>query len=87
MRGRTVSEESKRKNSESHKGVQTGENGTKARKVIRLVDFKIYGCLNYAAQNNNISNVTMRNRCKAHKDFMYYDEWLAEQENLKGEVL
>lgn len=87
MRGRTVSEESKRKNSESHKGVQTGENETKARKVIRLVDFKIYGCLNYAAQNNNISNVTMRNRCKAHKDFMYYDEWLAEQENLKGEVL
>jgi hypothetical protein len=56
-----------------------GKNHPKARKVIRLDDLKIYGYLIGAAQDNGIHKDTMRNRCKTHNGFMYYDEWLAEQ--------
>ena len=61
------------------------KNNPRAHKVIRLIDFKIYDYVNCAATDNNLSRVTITSRCKAHKDFMYYDEWLAEQKNLKGE--
>lgn len=50
-----------------------------ARKVIRLSDLHIYDWLNYAAQENNLSRITMMRRCKKKKDFMYYDEYLNEK--------
>lgn len=57
-----------------------GANHPKARKVIRLSDLKIYDCGTYAAEDNNMHCATMCYRCKKHKDFMYYDEWVAEQQ-------
>lgn len=57
----------------------SGANNPKARKVIRLSDCKIYGYLDEAAQDNGVCRVTIRNYCKKHKGFMYYDEWIAEQ--------
>lgn len=60
---------------------KVGEKNPKARKVIRLSDYKIYGYLGAAAQEANISRNAMANRCKKHKDFMYYDEWIEQQNN------
>ena len=79
--GKHHTEESKRKNSESHKGLHTGENHCSARKVIRLSDLVIYGYLNKAAQENNMNRATMRKKCKEHKGFMYYDEWIIQKNN------
>ena len=55
----------------------------KARKVIRLSDCKIYGYLGSAAQEANIGRNAMANRCKPHNGYMYYDEWLTEQNDFK----
>jgi hypothetical protein len=53
----------------------------KARKVIRLCDFRIYDCLLNAVDDNEISKSTMIKRCKEKRDFMYYDEWIIQQNN------
>lgn len=60
-----------------------GDKNPKARKVIRLSDCKIYGYLGSAAQEANIGRNAMANRCKTHNGFMYYDEWLTEQNDFK----
>lgn len=75
--GKDFSEEWKRKIS----AATTGENNPNARKVVRLLDMTVYGYLSKAAQENNINRTTMKKYCVQHKGFMYYDEWLAEQEN------
>ena len=84
MFGKHMTEESKRKSSESHKGLQSGSKHPRAKKVIRLFDFKIYNCGKDAAIDNNINYATFKNKCQKHKDFMYYDEWLTEQNNLEN---
>lgn len=63
---------------------KVGDKNPKARKVIRLSDCKIYGYLGSAAQEANIGRNAMINRCKKHKGFMYYDEWLTEQSDFKN---
>ena len=59
----------------------SGANNPRARKVIRLSDMTVYDYLNKAAQENNVNKTTMRKYCVQYKGFMYYDEWLAKQEN------
>lgn len=81
-KGKTQSIESNIKRSESEKG----DKNPRARKVIRLIDLKIYTCLDYAAQDNNMHRDTMWKRCKKHKDFMYYDEWITQQNDLEGNI-
>jgi hypothetical protein len=61
-----------------------GEKAYNARKVIRLSDSKIYGWLDSAVQDNNISRPTMIKYCKNCNGFMYYDEWLTLQNDLKN---
>lgn len=61
-----------------------GKNNPRARKVICLSDLKLYDYVNEAAYYNGISKNTMRKRCKQHKDFMYYDEWLTLQNDLEN---
>ena len=56
----------------------TGSGNPRARRVIRLSDGKLYSYLAEAAQDNNVCVDTLRSRCKKHKEFMYYDEWLTE---------
>ena len=85
MYGKHHTEEIKRKQRELKKGKYDGESNPRARKVIRLSDLTIYGYIGKAAEYNNMCRGTMCKRCKAHKDFMYYDEWLAEQNDLEGE--
>lgn len=84
-KGKTISEESKRKMSEAKMGQYVGKNNPSSRKVIRLSDLKIYDCGIFAAKDNNLSHPSICYRCKNHKDFMYYDEWLIKQENIEGE--
>jgi hypothetical protein len=59
----------------------TGSGNPKARKVIRLSDNKIYDCVKEAAEDNDVHRDTICNRCKKHNRFIYYDEWLMEQNN------
>jgi hypothetical protein len=59
------------------------ENAPNKKKIIRLSDEHIYSCIIYAAEDNGVSTQTIRKRCKAHKDFMYYNEWLMQQNNCK----
>ena len=83
MFGKHMTEESKRKSSESHKGLQARGKHPRAKKVIRLFDLKIYDCGKDAAIDNDIDYSIFKNKCQKHKDFMYYDEWLMEQNNLE----
>lgn len=59
---------------------QSGANGTQSKQTIRLSDLKIYGSATEAAFDNNLSKDMIYYRCKKHKDFMYYDEWLESRE-------
>ena len=61
--------------SESHSG---GKNPS-AKQVIRLSDGKIYSCGKYAAMENQINYEIFKGKCRRHDEFMYYNEWLTEQ--------
>lgn len=84
MYGKHLAEETRNKLREKAKErYKDPANHPNARRVVRLSDLKIYGYLMQAAQDNNISRYTMRRYCKQHKDFMYYDEYLIQQNDLK----
>lgn len=81
--GKPMSEEQKKKLSDAAHGKYVGENNPRARKVIRLSDLKIYGYITEAAQDNGVTRNTMRKKCEKHQDFMFYDEYLAQQNDSK----
>lgn len=85
-KGVAMSDEQKQKLRESQIGKYCGEDNPKARKVIRLLDEKIYRYLNGAAEDNNMCRTTMRKLCKLKADFMYYDEWLEQQGDNKEDI-
>ena len=82
--GKPMSEEQKKKLSDAAQGKYIGDNNPKARKVIRLSDLKIYGYIAEAAQDNGVNRNTMRKRCEQHTDFMFYDEYLTQQNDLEN---
>ena len=47
-----------------------------SRQVIRLCDDKIYNTVKDCYTDNNISNTTMYDMLKQHRNFVYYDEWI-----------
>lgn len=55
----------------------SGDKNPRARKIIRINDCKIYGCLKDASIENHLSTVTITKYCKQYKDFMYYDDYIA----------
>lgn len=75
MWGKQHTEETRIKISESH----SGDKNPSAKKVIRLSDGKIYACGKYAAMENQINYETFKGKCRRHNEFMYYNEWLTEQ--------
>lgn len=78
--GKHASEETKKKQSDKAKErFKNPENHPMARKVIRLSDLTIYGSLETAAQENNMHRETIYRKCKKYIDYMYYDEWLTQQ--------
>lgn len=89
--GKTHTEETKEKLRIANKGNWAGEKnpfygshrtrgtGPRARKIIRLLDEKVYECIMDAAEDNHMDRHTVTRHCKAHKNFMYYDEWLTTQ--------
>ena len=61
------------------RSIHYGSDNYNACKIIRLSDLKIYNCIKEAAPENNITYRIIWSRCQKQKDFMYYDEWLAQQ--------
>lgn len=84
FQGKHHSEETKKKISESKKGKCCGESHPNSIKIIRLLDEKIYDSIIDTAKDNKMSKNTVTKYCKIHKDFMYYDEWLIEQNDLEN---
>lgn len=82
---RNPSEETRKKMSESRKGRGIGSENSNAKLVIRLSDGKIYGCGKDAAQENEIRYSTFKSRLRKDNafkyGFMYYDEWLKQQQD------
>lgn len=87
--GKSFSDERRKKISESAKACRTkewkdahsGKNSPSAKKIIRLSDGIVYEYMGQAGQENNMSAQAIRRRCKQRKDFMYYDEYLTQQNN------
>ena len=75
--GKKHTEETKKKISISNSRGKSA----RARKVIRLLDLKVYDCLLDVMDDNKISKSTLIDRCKRQLDFMYYDEWIKQQDN------
>ena len=75
MWGKHISEETREKLSETHKG----EKNPSAKQVVRLIDGKVYACGRYAAEENQINYNTFKSKCRKRDEFMYYDEWLTQQ--------
>jgi hypothetical protein len=80
---RNPCEETRNKMSEARKGRNLGANNSNAKSVIRLLDSKIYGCAKDAALDNNIKYPTFKNKVQKGKGFMYYNEWLKQNNNLE----
>jgi len=57
-----------------------------AKKIIRLSDSKIYECGIDGAEDNDIKYTTFLYKCREHKGFMFYDEWLVQQEDNKEDI-
>ena len=64
----------------------SGYKNPSARRVIRLCDDKIYNTIKDCYIDNNISNTTMWEMLKIHRDFMYYDEYINMSECERKEV-
>lgn len=88
--GRVLSEETKRKIGEANKNpsaetrakmsasqkvAQAGAKNSRAKKIIRLSDGKIYDYIKQAAEENNINYSTLKARLQKgnNTEFMYYD--------------
>jgi group I intron endonuclease len=84
-------DEKRKELSEARKGKYIGENNPnwgnhklagaanpRAKKVIRLSDQKIYDYIGQAAEDNGVGGDTIRSRCKKHKGFMFYEDYLAQ---------
>ena len=54
-----------------------------AKKIIRLSDKKIYECAIDGAEDNNMKYGTFLYRCHKCKGFMFYDDWLIQQNDYK----
>ena len=81
---RNPSLETRAKMSTSQKIAQAGAKNSRAKKVIRLSDKKIYDYGKQAAEENNINYSTFKDRIhKGVGDFMYYEDWLKLQNNLE----
>lgn len=72
---------------EAHSDRMSGANNPRAKKVIRLSNGFVYGCIKDAATDMNVSRNTMYTYCNKHKDFMFYDEWIAKQNDLVGDSI
>ena len=79
---RNPSDETRKKMSDIRKGKNLGSTNPNAKQVIRLLDLKIYGCAKDAALDNNIVYSTFKSYVQKGKNFMYYNEWL-KQNNLE----
>ncbi len=64
----------------------SGGKNPSAKQVIRLRDNKIYNTVKECCIDNNITNFTMFNMLKQHRDFMYYSEWINMSECEKQEI-
>jgi hypothetical protein len=82
---RNPSDETRKKMSESRKGKRIGGDNSNAKPVVRLSDNKIYQCAKDAALDNDIKYSTFKSYVQKHKDFMYYNEWL-QQNNLENKA-
>lgn len=87
---KTRSEGSKKRwsNPDAHKNHSdrmSGENNPRAKKVVRLSDGFIYGCIKEAVADVNVSRNTLCAYCNKHKGFMFYDEWIVQQDDLVGD--
>jgi hypothetical protein len=83
MWGKKHSDETRKKISESCKGISAGDKNPRAKMVVRLCDGKIYACGKYAAEDNHIKYKTFARKCRQHDEFMYYDEWITQQNDYK----
>lgn len=79
---RNPSDETRKKMSDARKGSGLGASNPNAKPVIRLLDQKIYGCAKEAAADNNINYSTFKAFTQKGKGFMYYNEFL-KQNNLE----
>ena len=84
-------DEKRKELSEARKGKYVGENNPnygnhklagaanpRAKKVIRLSDQKIYDYIDQAAEDNGVHRSTICSRCKKQKNFMFYEDYLAQ---------
>lgn len=79
---RNPSKETRRKMGESQHKRQIGSNNSNAKRVIRLSDYKIYACGKDGAIDNDIKYKTFIQRTQKGKGFMYYDEWLKQNNKI-----
>lgn len=72
---RRKGEETRRKQSASQKGRQAGANNARAKKVIRLSDLKVYGCVLDAARDNGVHRGTITDWIRNSRGFQFYNDW------------
>ena len=77
-----LTEETRKKMRENHADV-SGKNNPQARQVIRLCDLKVFDTGKDVAIEMGISSGSVVYKCKNQKGFMYYDEYLAQQNDLE----
>ena len=79
MFGKKHSEETREKMRKAH----SERENYNAKKVVRLVDGVIYKSLTVAAKDNNMDRHKIAKYCEQHKMFMFYNEWLMQQNDCK----
>ena len=78
--GKPLSDKTKAKIANANKGKFAGANNPAARKVICLSNQQIYSTGKEVAEDFGVSSGTITNWCQKHKNLMYYDEWLLQQD-------
>ena len=81
---RNPSDETRKKMSAARKGKKLGSQNSNAKQVIRLSDKRVYGCAKEAALDNNQNYSTFKHNTQNGNGFMYYTQWL--KENNLGKI-
>ena len=79
---RNKGEETRRKQSASQKGRQAGAKNSRARKIVRLSDQKIFDCILDAANDLGVTRASISWRVAEKRGYLYYEDWLAQESEI-----
>ena len=83
---RNKGEETRKRQSVAQKNRQAGAKNSRARKIVRLSDQKVFDCILDAAKDLGVTRASISWRVAEKRGYLYYEDWLAQQSEINSPV-